>query len=208
MLFLMLVEAIVKLGQPEFLLAKPQYWIFPLQTVVCGALLIRFWSRYGLERPTQVFFTLTIGVLVLGIWISPQELFGVAGRTHGFDLTVFPPGSPLYWGTLLARFARLVVVVPLLEEIFWRGFLLRYIIREDFESVPFGAFSWGSFAAVTLLFGLAHSGPDFIAALLTGALYNLIAIRTRSLSSCVLAHATTNLLLGGYILQTRQWGFW
>ena len=99
-------------------------------------------------------------------------------------------------------------MVPFVEEIFWRGFLLRYLIREDFESVPFGTFSWRSFALVTVFFALEHQPADYPAALLTGALYNWIAIRTRSLSSCILAHAITNLLLGVYIMATRQWGFW
>ena len=58
------------------------------------------------------------------------------------------------------------------------------------------------------MFGLAHCGPDFVPALACGALFNWIAIRTRSLSACVLAHAVTNLLLGFYIMTTRQWGFW
>ena len=55
---------------------------------------------------------------------------------------------------------------------------------------------------------LEHQPADYPAALLTGALFNWIAIRTRSLSSCILAHAITNLLLGFYIMATRQWGFW
>jgi hypothetical protein len=94
------------------------------------------------------------------------------------------------------------------EEIFWRGYLLRYLINERFARIPIGAFSWLSFAAVTLGFGFSHARADWIAALICGALYNLVAYRTRSLASCVLAHATTNLLLGLWIMETRQWGFW
>jgi CAAX prenyl protease-like protein len=161
-----------------------------------------------LRFPRQWLFTLAVAVLVLAIWISPQELFRFPGRFDGFNPRVFPPGSAIYWGTISLRFLRLVVVVPLLEEIFWRGFLLRVLIDENFESVPIGSFSWLSFSGVSLCFGLAHWGPDFPAALITGALYNLVAIRTRSLSSCVLAHAVTNLLLGCYIMKTLQWGFW
>jgi hypothetical protein len=55
---------------------------------------------------------------------------------------------------------------------------------------------------------LEHSVPDWPAALVAGFLYNLVAYRTKSLSSCVLAHGVTNALLGGYIIMTRQWGFW
>ena len=101
-----------------------------------------------------------------------------------------------------------MIVVPLVEETFWRGFVLRYLINERFTAVAVGAFSWLSFVVVTFGFGFAHSRPDWIAALVTSALYNLVAYRTKSLSSCVVAHALTNLLLGGWIMATRQWGFW
>jgi CAAX prenyl protease-like protein len=94
------------------------------------------------------------------------------------------------------------------EEIFWRGFLLRYLVSERFSAVAIGTFSWLSFTVVTLAFGLAHSPADWVAALICGALYNVVAYRTRSLTSCVITHATTNLLLGLWIMQTRQWGFW
>jgi CAAX prenyl protease-like protein len=86
--------------------------------------------------------------------------------------------------------------------------LLRYLIREDFTNVPIGAFSWRSFGIVTAGFCLEHAPADWPAAVLTGMLFNLVAYRTRSLSACVLAHAVTNALLGGYILRTGQWGFW
>jgi CAAX prenyl protease-like protein len=65
-----------------------------------------------------------------------------------------------------------------------------------------------SFGAVTIGFMLVHSTADWPAAAVTGALYNLVAYRTKSLSACVLAHAVTNLLLGLWIMATRQWGFW
>ena len=86
--------------------------------------------------------------------------------------------------------------------------MLRYFINEKFYAVPVGAFSWLSFAVVTVGFGFAHSRADWIAALITGALYNCVAYRTKSLTSCILAHAVTNLLLGLWIMKTRQWGFW
>ena len=100
------------------------------------------------------------------------------------------------------------MVVPLIEEIFWRGFVLRFLIDENFERVPVGAFSWFSFAAVTAGFAFSHSPPDWVAALVAGAAYNAVAYRTKRLSSCVVAHALTNLLLGLWIVQTKQWGFW
>ena len=186
----------------------PAYWIYPVQTVVCGALVLWFWRDYEFRAPRRVWFAVGIGVVVFAVWIAPQQFLGVAPRTVGFDPEVFAKGSTLYWLTVLLRFLRLVVVVPLVEEIFWRGFLLRYLISEKFTTVTIGTFSWVSFLVVTIAFGFTHSRADWIAAFLCGALYNLVAYRTRSLASCVVTHALTNLLLGVWIMQTRQWGFW
>ena len=126
----------------------------------------------------------------------------------GFNPNVFANQPSLYWPTIGLRFLRLVIVVPLVEEIFWRGFLLRYLIDDKFYAVPFGKFSAFSFWSVSAAFALAHSMPDWIAAFITGMAYNAVAYRTKSLTSCVMVHAVTNLLLGLWIMRTQQWGFW
>jgi uncharacterized protein len=191
-----------------FFLHHAEFRIYPAQTILCGALLLWFRRCYQFHRLKNVVFTLFIAVAVFGIWIAPQYFLNFAPRPVGFDPTLLENNSATYWSTILFRFLRLVVVVPLVEEIFWRGFLLRFVIDEHFERVPFGKFNWLSFAVVTVAFTFSHSRPDWPAAFITGALYNVVAYRTQSLGSCVLAHAVTNLLLGLWIMQSHQWGFW
>lgn len=209
--FLLLNEFVGKIFEGQagaWWIAEPSLWIFPLQTVICGWLLARYWRFYPLRLEPGAAWATAIGVLVLLIWIAPQAWLGFPARRDGFDPTYFAPGSWAFGVTVALRFLRLVIVVPLLEEIFWRGFLLRYLINERFTSVPFGSFSWLSFGVVTVGFCFEHRFSDWPAALLAGALYNLVAYRTRSLSACVLAHAVTNLLLGIFVMRTGQWGFW
>ncbi|HEY2627068.1 MAG TPA: CAAX prenyl protease-related protein [Candidatus Udaeobacter sp.] len=189
--------------------SSAEHWIYPVQTILCGALLIRFYREYRFRPPSQVGFIIATGVLVFALWISPQQFLGSAPRTVGFNPAgIFGNQSPLYWPTIILRFLRLVIVVPFVEEIFWRGFLLRYLIDENFERVRLGAFSWLSFSIVALAFAFSHSPADWPAALVTGAIYNGVAYRTKNLSSCILTHAITNLLLGLWIMKTKQWGFW
>lgn len=185
----------------------PMYWIYPIQTAVCAGALLWFRSAYDFSGTTalKLLVGLLIGVLVCGIWISPQELFHQAARTEGFDPGIVPGLTP--W-MIAARFTRLVIVVPLVEEIFWRGFLLRYLVREDFTAIPFGSCSRFSFWAVVVAFTAVHAPADWPAAFLTGVLFNLVAVRTRSLAACTMAHAAANLALGLYICGTKQWGFW
>lgn len=204
---LVLISLLKRVGG-AFWLERPEYWLYPLQTLACAALLYWYWGEYGLQKPRGLFVTFTIAVIVFVLWISPQAVFGFPARTEGYNPYALTVSPPLWWALLAFRFLRLVIVVPLVEEIFWRGFLLRYFINERFVSVPIGAFSWLSFTVVTVGFMLVHSTPDWPAAVVTGALYNFIAYRTKSLSSCVIAHALTNLFLGHWIMHTGQWGFW
>jgi CAAX prenyl protease-like protein len=200
-------------GQAFWVVSAPIYWVFPLQTVACAAILARYWKHYEWTPPKRLVFTCLMAAGVFIIWVAPQEWLGCPRRWEGFDPWFFGHGT-MSSLTLALRFIRLVIVVPLLEEIFWRGFLLRYFIQPDFVRVPFGTFRWPAFVGVSFFFAVAHwgagiwPGPDFWPALIAGAIYNLVAHRTRRLSSCVVAHAMTNLLLGFYIMRTGQWGFW
>lgn len=196
-----------KIGSAPWL-SSAEYWIYPAQTILCGGLLLWFRREYNFHRLTQLIFSVGTAIFVFVLWISPQAFFGFEPRTAGFNPDAFSVNPSLYWTTVILRFARLVVVVPFMEEIFWRGFLLRFLVEEEFERLPFGSFSWFPFVAVTLAFGFSHSKADWVAALITGAIYNGVAYRTKSLSSCVLTHAVTNLLLGLWIMKTKQWGFW
>ena len=191
-----------------FWLRSAEYWVYPLQTIVCGATLIWCWREYPLRRPVRIGLGIAIAIVVLIIWISPQQFFGSSVRSDGFNPDVFATQPRLYWSTIVFRFVRLVVVVPLVEEIFWRGFLLRYLIDEKFDRVSFGTFSWFSFLGVSVAFALGHSPADWPAAIVTGMFFNGVAYWTKSLSTCVVTHAVTNLLLGFWIMQTKQWGFW
>jgi uncharacterized protein len=115
-----------------------------------------------------------------------------------------------YWTTTLLRLLRMTLIVPLVEEIFWRGFLMRFVQagERSFLRVPFGQHSWPAFAIVTVAFMLIHNTPDYLGALVFGSLMYWLAVKTKSLGACVLMHAVANLLLGIYVLRTGLWGFW
>lgn len=166
-----------------------------------------------------------MGLIGIAIWIAPGHAFrslqmqpgqwlerlGFVERSEGFDPSFIREHSAFWYGAAVGfRFLRMVVVVALVEEIFWRGFLMRYFadLNGDFWNVPFGTFNWTSFIAVTALVTLAHSPVDYAAAAIYGMLAYLVAVRTKSLAACVAMHATANLSLGIYTLATEQWGYW
>jgi len=202
------VQGLAPAENAPFWMLEPVYWLYPLQALLCAAALIWGWSRIDFGARGGLVLATGVGLGVFVLWISPQLVFGVPARTDGFDPTVFGEDGTTYWLTVLGRFFRLVIVVPIMEEVFWRGFLMRYLINERFRSVGIGQYTPLSFWVVTLMFGLAHWGPDFIPALLTGAIFGWVTIKTRSLTAVIVCHAVTNLALGIYIMTTKQWGFW
>jgi CAAX prenyl protease-like protein len=129
---------------------------------------------------------------------------------HG-GRTGYNPGAsqaPPAWRIAFVgvRIIELAVIVPVMEEVFWRGFLARYLLADDFRHAPQGAFTPMSFTIVTLAFATVH--PEFLAAIAWGAMINLLYRRTANLWACVVMHGVTNGMLAGYILATGTWRLW
>lgn len=158
------------------------------------------------------------GILGCGVWIALErfqatlpgtqqltDLLGI-GRRAGFD--PYSQSNLNIGGIafLIVRLIELIAIVPFAEEIFWRGFLARYLIAEDFEAVPQGKFTSFSFGVVTLAFASAH--PEFLAAIAWGAMINALYRKTANLWACVLMHSVTNGFLAVYILTTQSWHLW
>jgi CAAX prenyl protease-like protein len=113
----------------------------------------------------------------------------------------------LRYGFLALRFYGLVLMVPVMEEVFWRSFLLRFATDlDDFKRVPIGTFSTTAFFVSSAMFAAAHS--EWLVAFICAAAYAYLYRVTRSLFACIVAHSVTNLALGIYILITGDWKYW
>lgn len=159
--------------------------------------------------PTLVAATL-LGLLVTVVWVAMEDVpyprFGDAGARIAFDPgTIAHPAGR--WGFLALRFLGLVLIVPLIEELFWRSFLMRWVINPDFERVPVGQVTWPAALVTSAMFAGAHPA-EWPAALLTGLVWAGLLYRTRSLFACFLSHLAANLALGVYVVTTGAWRFW
>ncbi|MBN2643877.1 MAG: CAAX prenyl protease-related protein [Desulfuromonadaceae bacterium] len=94
-------------------------------------------------------------------------------------------------------------VLPILEELFWRSFMLRYLIDADFSSVPLGHFQAFSFFGVAALTALP-SHQAIVPVALSAAIYNLILIWRKNLRCCIVAHILANTLVAGFLLYRGQ----
>lgn len=189
-------------------------WSLLLRGVFCSVLLLLY-SRKAVDlRARHIAPSLAVGAVVFGLWIASDVLWP-GYRAHWlFANAIFrtSPGSlppavrtdPLY---LLLRVANSVLIVPIVEELFWRAWLMRRLISFDFHQVPLGTFRPAAFWGTAVLFALEH-GAYWDVGLLAGIIYNYWAVRTRSIADCILAHAVTNALLAAYVITAGKWGYW
>lgn len=191
---------------------KTRYLLYPVRIAVVGALLLIFCKKYVevdwkdiTSNLPGTALSVAAGLVVFILWINMDWAGPLSGDGGGYDPTVFAPGAPRT-AIMAVRLLGAAVVVPVMEELFWRSFLVRYIIDPDFTRVPIGRFTLASFAVSAALFGVEH---DLIyAGIMAGAAYNLLLYRTKSIAQCILAHGVTNLALGIYVIQTGNWRFW
>jgi CAAX prenyl protease-like protein len=187
---------------------------YPARLVLLSVVLLVFSRKVIDLRSCQRLETVMVGVAVFVIWIAPDMLFPHY-RQHwifqnallGRVATPLPEKiltSPL---VLWTRILRAVVLVPIIEELLWRAWLMRWLISPRFEQVLLGACSPAAFWITALLFASEH-GPYWDVGLAAGIIYNWWMVRTKSLGDCILAHAVTNACLCGYVVATRHWEYW
>jgi CAAX prenyl protease-like protein len=157
--------------------------------------------------PKWLALAVVIGLLVALAWVGLEGWYPelpMLGKRTGFDPSVLP--VPAHWAFVTVRLFGLVLLVPLVEELFWRSFLMRWVIDADFMRVPVGRMTASAVLVTSILFGFAH--PEWLPALLTGLAWAWLVWRTKSVSACVVSHAAANLALGVYVLSTGDWKYW
>jgi CAAX prenyl protease-like protein len=143
-------------------------------------------------------------------WLEPlglKSLLGL-GERPAFDPFRALAGRPWQlWSFVAVRLFGLVAVVALIEEFFLRGFLMRFVMDVDWWQIPIGRVNLAAVVACVVYAVLSHPAELF-AAVAWFLLITLLAVKTKSIWDCVVAHATTNLLLGVYVLALGQWHYW
>lgn len=193
----------------------PDAWMYPLRALATLAVLLVF-SRTALRsRPGRPLASAVLGAVVFVLWIGPDVCFGPGYRHFwlfqnsftGAAASSIPGAMQTNPWFLILRTASCALLVPPVEELFWRGWAMRWLIAADFNKIPLGTYRAGAFWVVAVLFATEH-GPYWEVGLATGVVYNWWIVRTRNLTDCMIAHAVTNGLLSVYILATHQFQYW
>ncbi len=172
------------------------------------------WGVVRTFRVQHAVASVALGLAVCALWVAPDLLIP-GWRSHwlfqnGLTGTVQNSIAPAELANPLVlwlRVARAALLVPILEELFWRGWLPRWIVNNDWQKVPVGTFNTMAFWATAVLFAMEH-GPYWEVGLLCGLIYNWWMRRTRSLGDLVLVHGVTNAALAGYVLVTGKYEYW
>lgn len=195
-------------------LPMPAVWEYPFRVAAMAAVLW-FFSRGVVDlRVLNWPGTVGIGVGVFAVWIAPDLLWPHYRESVIFQNSItgtiagsVPEELRASWIVLAFRTIRAAMVVPIVEELFWRGWMMRWIVNPDFEKVPLGAYAANAFWITAALFASEH-GPYWEVGLIAGIAYNWWMVRTKSLGDCIFAHAITNALLSAYVIVYGQWQYW
>lgn len=186
-------------------------WVYGVGVVATGGLLWWFRAEYGeLSRqnwPTlgETALAIAVGAVVCVLWTlldAPWMQVGTA--TAGF-VPVDAQGR-LDWPLIAVRWVGAALLVPVMEELFWRSFLMRWIQAPVFESVDPRRVGLKAIVLSTFVFTLAH--VLWLAAVIAGLAYAWLYRRTGKLWVAVIAHAVTNGALGVWVVATGNWVFW
>ncbi len=188
-------------------------YAYSLRTIAVTAALVLCSRQLVKLRASVPLGSVLVGLAVFAVWIGPDVLWP-GYRDHwlfsnsitGRAAAVHPdPGNRAL--LVYFRVSGSVLLVPIVEELFWRAWLMRWLINPEFQKVPLGTWSAQAFWITAALFASEH-GAYWEVGLAAGAIYNWWMVRTRSLADCILAHAVTNGALAAYVLLTGRWEYW
>jgi CAAX prenyl protease-like protein len=186
-------------------------WLTMVRPLLVAGLLACLWGHYEelherpRVRPSDWFVAIVLGFAVFAAWLTFDHGWAALGDPARGFVPLDREGR-LDASMVLLRFAGFVLVVPVMEELFWRSFVLRCIKSRDFLRLPPHAAGLGAFALSSALFATEHS--LWFAGLLAGMAYNACFMRSGNLWVSILSHAITNGTLALWILATQNWRYW
>lgn len=195
---------------PEWAPAFDVRWLYPLKAGLVALTLAVLWRHYAELRSyglpfKHLLLSLVVGIVVLVLWVNLDASWMLMGEIgEGYNPT--NQAGRIDWLMVAFRVAGAMLVVPVMEELFWRSFLQRWVQQSDFLALDPARIGVKALLIASALFAVEHL--QWLAGLVAGLAYGWLYIRTRNLWAPIIAHAVTNGTLGAYVVVTRQWSFW
>lgn len=181
------------------------FWLYAVKTAV-GAWMVWEMRKFVPEmRWSFSWEALAVGIVIFIAWVGldplyPKNhlLFKDTKESIWNPFAHFGEGSGIAWALISIRIFGMTIVVPPIEEAFYRSLVYRYIIKYDFTKVALHHFDGLALALTSFLFGFAHF--QWLPGILCGLAYQALVIRRGHLGDAMTAHAITNFLLGVYVV--------
>lgn len=205
MAFIAIADLLERLG----VAADQMRWLYPVKAAAVVMVLLAYRRHYPelawrTMRLHQFAQAVIVGIVVLVLWVSLDASWMQIGVSAGYDPT--GPDGRINWLLVACRIAGAALVVPVMEELFWRSFLMRWLERHDFLNVYPASVKLMPIAVTVVLFGFEHN--LWLAGIVAGIAYSIVYMRSGNLWSAIVAHATTNGLLGVWVVATAGWTYW
>ena len=194
-----------------------RYWCYLGKTVVVAWMLLAVRPVVSEMRWAWSWPAAVTGIAVFLLWVGLDDLLMRLGFPKSYPKVnlsgaswnppaFFGEGSALGWFFLFIRVVGSSLIVPPMEEVFFRSFLYRYVAKVDFLSVPLGRFLPVPFFITALIFGAEHR--EWLAGVLCAFAYQGLVCWKKRLGDAIAAHAITNFLLGLWVVGKGAWHFW
>jgi CAAX prenyl protease-like protein len=203
---LLVLEGLLPDWAPDF----DVRWLYPVKAGLVALALAVLWRHYtelkSFALPLKDWLlSLAVGIVVLVLWVNLDAGWMLMGEIgEGYNPT--DEAGRIDWLLVAFRIAGAALVVPVMEELFWRSFVQRWVQQSDFLALNPARIGLKALLIASALFAVEHL--QWLAGLVAGLAYGWLYIRTRNLWAPIVAHAVTNGLLGAYVVVTRQWSFW
>ena len=194
---------------------ESHFWVYLAKCVIGAWMIWVTWPLVSEMRWAISFEALIAGTLVFILWVALDVLYPKFSQPNdSWDLQKqFGSPSVMVWFFAGVRLVGSTLLVPMLEEVFYRSFLYRYILAPNWMFTAHNSFAVKPFLITSIVFGFTHQ--QWLAGIVCGMIYQLLVIRTNRVADAITAHAVTNLLLGAWVItqgfgyaDKPHWHFW
>lgn len=189
-----------------------KYWMYVLKTIIGAWMIWEMRAVVAEMRWVISWEAIVVGVVICVLWVGLDPYYPMnhvimkpVPGDEWVPFERFKDNAALAWFLVVVRTFGMTIVVPCIEEVFYRSFLYRKFIKEDFEAVPLGYFAGASFVAVSVMFGMMHY--QWVPGIICGMAYLGLVIRKKRLGDAMTAHAITNFLLAVWVVWKGDWKF-
>ena len=176
-------------------------YYYPVKIILTLGVILYFWKIYKFQIPDRKIEAFAVGVLVAALWVLMIPSDEQANTNISAALAAMPLWALVGWS--IFRLLGFWVLAPILEELVFRGYLLGRLSGQEISNIHKPSFSVLALIISSLLFGLVHNA--WLAGTVAGLLFAYVRYRANSITGCIAAHSTANVLVASWAVYSGNW---